>query len=95
MADDRGDLRRFFGNLLVALGGLMATLCGSCGAFFVVAGVATLKDPEGFGQMMLWSGLILGGIPALVGLGMLAWGRRLRRSGDRPSLPQANFDSLD
>ena len=95
MAEDNGSVRHFFGTLLVVVGGLMAALCGSCGAFFFLAGMANLKDSQGYGQTSVILSLIMGGVPALIGLALFAWGRRLRAGAVRPSLPQANFDSLD
>ncbi len=87
-------VQRFFGALLMVVGGLMAALCGSCGALFLVAGLATLSS-SGDGQVFLMGGLIMGGIPALIGFGLFAWGRALRREPPRSSLPQANFDDPD
>ncbi len=88
-------VQRFFGALLMAVGGLIATLCGACTAVVLVAGLANLKDSQGYGSMMLIMSLVIGGVPTLIGVGLFAWGRWLRKTEDRPTLPQANFDRLD
>ena len=72
--------QRFFGALLMGVGGLIALLCGGCGALFVVGGLVTLftRNPQD-APMIAGMGLVIGGIPAAFGVGMFLAGRGLRK----------------
>lgn len=80
-ADSGRAVTRLFGALLMAVGGMMAGLCGLCSA-----GVVALSGANGVGgvapAMMLV--LIFGGPPIVVGVALFIWGRSMWR-GPRPS----------
>lgn len=69
---------RLFGAALIAVGFLMMLLCGGCGAafmvFFVIDGLA---HPNNLVQGIMMP-LFVGGVPALIGLGLFVAGRNLR-----------------
>jgi hypothetical protein len=75
-----GSLQRFFGTALIAVGVLMMLLCGGCGALFfigfLISGIASSNHED---ISMVIMPIVLGGVPALVGLGLFAAGRGLRR----------------
>ncbi len=78
----------FFGAALIAVGVLMMLLCGGCGAVFLIFFVADgLMHPNG--MSMAFMPIFLGGVPALIGWGLFAWGRSLRRGGP-PTPPPAS-----
>ena len=84
MTDAKPDpVARFLGAGLLAIGVLMMVLCGGCGAFFLlfylVDGLAHPND-----MPMALIPLVVGGVPALIGLGLFALGRSLRRTPSRP-----------
>lgn len=82
---DPAPVRRFFGAALMALGGLMMLLCGGCGALvFVLYLVDAFAHPNDAGMMLI--PVVVGGVPALVGFGLWAAGRALRR---QPRPPEA------
>jgi len=70
---------RFIGGLLVAIGGLIATLCGLCTAAFVIGPVWYALSSHGeFAWPLSVMGLVIGGLPTaggvtliVVGLGMI------------------------
>ena len=72
--------RRFFGALLMGIGGLMAALCGGCGALFMVGGLISVftSNPQD-APMIAGMGLVVGGVPAAIGFGIFLAGRSLRR----------------
>jgi len=74
-----GSLQRFFGAALIAIGVLMMLLCGGCGALFfigfLISGV-TSSNHEDISMVII--PLVVGGIPAVVGLGLFVVGRSLR-----------------
>jgi hypothetical protein len=72
--------RRFFGALLMGIGGLMVLLCGGCGALFVIGGLVTLFTSNAQESLMIAGmGLFIGGIPAAIGAGLFMAGRNLRK----------------
>lgn len=74
-SDDHA-VARAFGALLMAVGGLIAGLCGLCSAAVLVfAASQSLGDFAQFGLMAL----VIGGIPGAVGVGLFVWGRSLRK----------------
>lgn len=78
--------RRFFGAALMAVGGLIAALCGSCTVILSVAMIVeSLNYPRELFSMLLMF-LVVGGVPTLLGLMLFCWGRRLRRppTSNRP-----------
>lgn len=83
MSEARPDpVQRFFGAALIAIGVLMMVLCGGCGAiiflFYVFDGLAHPND-----MSMAIIPIFVGGVPALIGLGLFAGGRALR-GGPKP-----------
>jgi len=78
-------VQRFFGAALIGVGALMMLLCGGCGALFLVSFlVSAVQSPNAGGLGMAIFPLVLGGLPALVGLGLFVGGRRLRRPPSSP-----------
>jgi hypothetical protein len=67
---ERDPLRTFFGVALVAVGAMIATLCGLCTGAFLISG---LLQPGGQGVAAL--AIPVGGIPTAVGL-LLYWAGR-------------------
>ena len=97
MADSHPDIvQRFFGAALMAVGGLIAALCGACSLVFVgVTLISMILNPGNLGLMLtgVFSGAlavaIVGGLPTVVGILIFRWGRRLYRPpppipGDAP-----------
>ena len=77
---------KLFGALLMAVGGLMAGLCGLCSAGVVII---TISDGgNGIGSSMMLA-LIFGGPPIVVGIGLFLWGRSLWRGPPaKPDVPK-------
>lgn len=73
--------RRFFGALLMAVGGLIALLCGGCGALFVFGGLISMftSNPQD-APLIAGMGLVVGGVPAAIGVGLFLAGRSLGKS---------------
>lgn len=78
--------KRFFGGLLMATGGMIATLCGSCtlwaGALTILSSIPNFNAR--YLQILVVSfGLvaIFGGLPTAVGVLLFRNGRRLYREG--------------
>lgn len=83
-----GAVQRFFGAALIGVGVLMMVLCGGCGALFFAGflfGGLTSSNSEDLN--FLWLPILMGGLPALVGLGLFVGGRRLRRPPSSPPHP--------
>ena len=63
--------------VVLVLGWLLAITTGLCGGLFIITGIA---DSSAYSSAVVLSGLILGGIPCLAGIGMILaarkWGRR-------------------
>ena len=63
--------------VVIVLGWLLAIATGLCGGAFIVSGIV---DNSPYSSAVIMAGLILGGIPCLVGIGMVLaarkWGRR-------------------
>lgn len=76
---------RFFGGALVAVGFLMMLLCGGCGVLFFLGFLwsgLTSSNHEDVTMVIL--PVLLGGLPAGLGLGLFIAGRALRRGPPRP-----------
>ncbi|HWE99174.1 MAG TPA: hypothetical protein VG248_05205 [Caulobacteraceae bacterium] len=68
---------RFFGWLLIVIGGLLVLLCGGCTLTLWVAGLFSLAQSPGSGALgagisMFFLTLVIGGLPAAGGA-VLAW----------------------
>ena len=63
--------------VIMVLGWLIAITTGLCGGVFIVSGIA---DASAYSTAVIMAGLILGGVPCAVGVGMILaarkWGRR-------------------
>ena len=63
--------------VVMVLGWLIAIGTGLCGGAFVISGIV---DNSAYSSAVVMAGLILGGVPCLVGIGMILaarkWGRR-------------------
>jgi hypothetical protein len=72
--------------VVMVLGWLVAITTGLCGGFFVISGLA---DGSAYSSAVIMAGLMLGGIPCLVGVGMIL---AARKWGKRGAPPPANPD---
>ena len=85
MSEPRPDpVQRFFGGALIAVGGLIATLCGVCSLSVIWMVLATVIQNDMnfgllFGSMLSLVFLvpIVGGVPMIMGILIFRWGRRL------------------
>jgi hypothetical protein len=63
--------------VVLVLGWLIAIATGLCGGAFIISGVV---DNSPYSSAVIMAGLIMGGVPCLVGIGMILaarkWGRR-------------------
>jgi hypothetical protein len=63
--------------VVMVLGWLIAIATGLCGGAVVISGIA---DNSAYSSAVVMSGLIMGGVPCLAGIGMILaarkWGRR-------------------
>lgn len=79
-------MRRFFGGLLMAVGGLIAILCGLCSLFALVfvipGGFSNGPELAGPGLFVVWA--IIGLLPTLVGVIVFWLGQRLYLSRRTP-----------
>lgn len=76
-------LRRFFGGLLIAVGGLIATLSGLCSLGIVAMSLGmSLKGPAVLSNLLVQAVLVgvFGGLPFAVGVGLIIAGRAAMRS---------------
>ena len=86
--EPESSVARFFGGALVAMGFLMMLLCGGCGAVFLVLFLIsglTSSNHEDISMVIL--PIVLGGVPAIVGFGLFAAGRAIRRPPSEPKPP--------
>ena len=84
MAEARDPVVAFFGAGLMAIGGLVALLCGLCTVWFVVGGLVDIfTTPRQIPRVLLLSalpvGVVLGGLPTVIGILIFRWGRGLYR----------------
>ena len=70
--------------VVIILGWLLAIGTGLCGGAFVISG---MSESSNYGEAMIMSGLILGGIPCLIGIGMILAARKWGRRKTPPSDP--------
>ena len=77
--------KKFWGNFFMALGGGIAVLCGGCAVIFEI--MALTQPSSGGGENFLTPVLppIIGGIPALIGVGLFFLGRKIKRSPAKPT----------
>jgi hypothetical protein len=86
-------MKAFFGYILMAVGALIAVLCGLCTVVWLVAGFRDLFRDESLGLLTL----IVGVLPTSIGVGLFLWGRSLARVPESPArwMPPANFTGGD
>jgi hypothetical protein len=70
---------RFVGGLIMAFGGLIATLSGLCSAAFLAMMISSPGDPSMFAFGVFVVGII-GGVPFAVGVALFFIGRSVYRS---------------
>jgi hypothetical protein len=76
MEEDRA-VAKFFGLMLMAVGGLIAALCGLCSLTFLAGAVISMVRSPGSMVMVLPMIAVFGGVPGAIGLGLFFWGRNL------------------
>lgn len=86
---------RFFGGLLIAVGGSLTVLCGGCTLVFAGGSMVGAIGNVQFGDLAYWLLLIafIGGLPTLIGVRLFFWGQRLYRP--RPAKPATFTDGPD
>ncbi len=88
---DPGPVRKFFGWLLMAVGGLIAGTTGACSLYILATSIFSGGDLGYFGGLLSWIALVLvvGGIPCLIGVAVFFGGRALcrPRPRNRPTVP--------
>ena len=90
MSDHPNPAGRFFGGLLMVVGGLMATLAGLCTIMF--AGSVGLEMGRGnqtiFGETasFLLLSAVVGGVPIILGVALFFLGRFLWRKSSAPKV---------
>ena len=84
---------RFFGALLMAIGGLIAGLCGSCTATFLISALGNLSAYPGDSLGLMALVLVVGVMPTILGLLVFRAGlRRYRGRHREPRHPPKTFD---
>jgi hypothetical protein len=79
---------KFFGVMLIALGALLAGLCGLCTLVVAGGSLSMPADQQGYGAGgMVGIALLLGGVPTVFGLLMIFAGVMLLRAGRQPPAP--------
>jgi hypothetical protein len=82
-APPQGSKYAVWAILVMVLGWLLAITTGLCGGAFILSG---MTESSSTAEAIIMSGLILGGIPCAVGVGMILaarkWGRRKPRTTD-------------
>ena len=68
-------MMRLAGGLLLAIGLVIAALCGLCTGIFLINALVSSGSEAEFGLLAL----IIGGIPTLIGIGLVFLGRHLLR----------------
>lgn len=90
MSEHPNPTGRFFGGLLMVVGGLMATLAGLCTVMFV--GSVVLEMGRGnqtiFGESasFLMLSAVVGGVPIILGVALFFLGRFLWRKSSAPKV---------
>lgn len=90
MSDQGGNsVKGFFGALLIAVGALMAGLCGLCTLVVAIGGLVT--GGNGGGDEIFSGGdtvilaLVIGGVPTAIGVGLFFIGNALWRQAKAPT----------
>jgi hypothetical protein len=87
---DNKSVQRFFGYVLMAVGGLITMLCGGCTALVLFAAIQLYFTPhasyETWGPPLGVAALIVGGIPTAVGIVLFVLGRRMAKAAGWPTM---------
>jgi len=77
---------RFFAGALIAVGGAMVLLCGSCTLFFGGSGLVGLLVGEdvGLSGFLVATAAIVGGLPTAAGFALLLNGRKSWKASRPP-----------
>lgn len=86
-------MRSFFGAALIGCGILIAALSGLCTLVFLGASMGSSGGGEAIAMLPLALGL--GGVPFVIGVGLLWLGRRLIRKADREAQEAVQSDVFD
>lgn len=86
---------RFFGGALMAVGGLIAALCGACTGFFMIMSVVSMMQyPAAMSAGAILTGLMLyglvGGLPTLIGVFIFRMGLKRFRP-PKPKISRAQM----
>ena len=78
-------MNKVFGGILLGTGILIMTLTGLCSIYVSAIGITGIANPNEFLSGLLLIGAF-GGIPFLIGLGIMLWGRGIlrRAKADEP-----------
>ena len=76
------NVRKFWGNTFMVLGGCLAVFAGGCGMIFEVMSFFEPSGGEHYLTPML--PLVIGGVPALIGVGLFFLGRWIKRGKAPP-----------
>ena len=90
-ADRRAAQKRFGAALIMAVGGLIATLCCGCALVFAAGFLSSGGGAGNLGGLVLLPA-IFGGVPALVGAAVFWIGLRLYRETRSPRDVEKTFD---
>jgi hypothetical protein len=74
---DNNAVQRFFGHVLMAVGGLIALLCGGCTVVFL--GMAAQTGNVATFATLGTAALVIGGLPTAVGVGLFVLGRGMAK----------------
>jgi len=90
MSENTNPAGRFFGGLLMVVGGLMAALAGLCTVVFVGSVVVEMGrgNQTIFGETasFLMLSAVVGGVPIVVGVALFFLGRHLWRKSSAPKV---------
>lgn len=91
--DGRNPVTLFFGVLLIAVGALIATLCGLCTLVFIGGSMVELQSNGSRALSGIPLFLLIGGTPTAFGA-ILIWlgAMMLRRNPKRPKVKLDTFD---
>lgn len=91
--------QRFFGGLLMGVGGLMMALCGACstlGLIFLLPGLVSAVigllagrsggEVDSYTVVFVQTFVLFGLVPILVGWGLFVVGRRMRGEAPAPKV---------
>jgi hypothetical protein len=88
--------KRFFAQVLMAVGGLITVLCGGCTVFWLGSAIWSVLVPvihhgylspadryvTSYSGVIAVGALVIGGLPTAVGVGLFVVGRRMAKGAD-------------